>query len=307
MTITEIGPGQSARITVQAMSGGGATIRVDVDAVDAEPTPEPRGPFYIGMDGYAGTEAQQIIAQFSGLQAMRDFGVKRSGESLPSLTAHGTGQLRDMPRTVRPHCSFKQWDEARVKSWLDTMPAVGDPLAFPEYDMTYHHEPHGDYPEPWPSTYRTRGARLAQIIAAHPNGSRIRHNGPVVTRWWLVESNGNPLDWWYPGANAYGLDAYEDKPLDGGRAWTSEELFGPALDKLYGVLTPDVDIWVPEFGRQYAKGQQRADMIAADLEYLRTQHPRVRSACYYNHQAGGVYSFAYDSPEASAYRAALAA
>lgn len=308
MTVTNIAsvtlePGQTAQINVD-----GSNVSLQVTSPDPVTAPEP---FYIGMEGYAGPETVAIADAYPGLRAMRDFGVKLNGESLPSLTPHGytasANQIRDMPKSCRPHLSFKQWDEARISGWLDTMPTdPASPLYWPEYDFTYHHEPHGDYPDPWPATYRTRGARLAQIVRAHANSARIRYIGPIITRWWLVESNGDPLQWWHDGANAYGYDVYEDKSVDGGRSWTPEELFAPGLDRLYAALPADATILIPEWGRQYKKGQERADRIAADLDYLRTQHPRVRTACYYNHAGGGVYSFAHDSVEADAFRSRLA-
>lgn len=304
-----IPPGASIRVELTPTT---YSITITQPEPVVEPEPAARQPFLVGMEGYAGAETVAIGQAYPGLRAMRDFGVKLGTDSLPSLTPHGStqaSQIRDMPSSCRPHMSFKQWDEARIRQWLDTMPMGPSYLDYwPEYDITYHHEPHGDYPDPWPSTYRTRGARLAQIIRAHPNSGRIRFIGPVVTRWWLLEGTapGNPLDWWHEGANAYGLDCYEDKPRDGGRAWTPEELFAPALEKLYAALPEDVTILVPEWGRQYEKGQKRADMIAADLDYLRTQHPRVFTACYYNHEGGGVYSFSSTSPEAAAFRSRLA-
>lgn len=239
------------------------------------------------MDAPWRAEFEQMVAAYP-LNYIREFGTKLNGESLPSLSAHNADKLAAIPRTARPHVSWKQWNVDRQREWLDTMPP---PTVFAEYDSTYWHEPHGDIA---PTLYRSRAEQWAEMLASHPNGSRVT-NGPIVTRWWLINKNGNPLDWWHDGANRYGVDVYE--PENETRVFSSEELFGPPLDKIYRAVPDDVDILIPEYGRHNGAGKQRAEMLASDIAYLRSQHPRVKAIAYFNSSKFPELQFAPDSPE----------
>lgn len=240
------------------------------------------------MTGYPGPETAEIIANYP-VETMRDFGVKVGAESLPSLTPHRTGKLSVMPLTCRPHVSWKQWDESRQRTWLDTMPRDN---YYREFDSSYWHEPMGDIA---PSTYRDRAVKWLEMLATHPNGNRVQ-TGPIVTRYWLVEKKGNPLDWWYDGADFYGVDIYEDLP-NRTDVVPSADLFGPALDKIYAAIPDNVDIVIPEYGRKHGVGIARATALAADIKYLRENHPRVRAIDYFNLKAYPEFYFSPDSPE----------
>ncbi|MER5608195.1 hypothetical protein AB0F93_00290 [Micromonospora tulbaghiae] len=296
---TALLPGQSARVDMKALSDGGATVEVTL--IEAEPPKLP--PLLIGIEGPNGGETQKQAVGFPDMCGARDFGVKRSGESQPSLTAHGTGKLKDLPATCEPWCSFKHTDIERVKPWLDTMPPVEKSYA--SYKLTYHHEPHGDAGMT-PALYRPRLARLVQIVDGHPNRHRITGVGPIVTGYWIREKKGNPLDWWVPGASVYGVDIYD--PPDADHNWSPAEMFDPVLDRLYETLPEDVEICIPEYGRHFVTGQRRADQFVADLEYLASEHPRVTRLNFYcNPVDHPQFYFPATSPEADVARRWMAA
>lgn len=270
---------------------------------EPDPPVPARQPLLAGMEGPAGTQTERIIASYP-VQYMREFGVKRTGESLPSLPGWTASKLAVMPPTCRPHVSWKWWDPTRQEAWLDARPMTpGAPGHWEELDTTYYHEPHGDID---PALWRSRASAWANMVRNHPNGAGIT-TGPVVTRYWLQEGNGDPLAFWVPEADFYGIDFYEPVSYQGvtlTTPWTSEQLFAPALDKVYAALPDGVDILIPEMGRRVGPGQLRADMLASDLEYLRTQHPRVRVVSYFNSSLFPEFAFAGSnaatSPDAGA-------
>lgn len=281
-THTEIlGPGDNFALTANRTEDGGQEVTLHV--LTPEPEPPARGPLLIGMEGPVGKETEGILSGFPGLQYMREFGSKVGTDTLPSLPSWTGGKLKVMPSTCRPHVSWKQWDVARQRAWLDARPMQpGATLPdgyWPELDSTYWHEPHGDID---PALYRQRGEAWASMLDQHPNGQGIT-NGPIVTRYWLCDprgAKGNPADWWYDGADTYGIDVYE--PDNRTTPMSSEELFGPALEKVYAVVPDHVEILIPEYGRRVGPGQMRADMIWEDYLYLLEQHPRVRVFSAFN-------------------------
>lgn len=282
---------------------------------EPEPVVPPRQPLLVGIEGPAGQETSRLLSGFPGVQAMREFGVKRAGESLPSLPGWTASKLATMPATCRPHVSWKYWDEARQKAWLDARPTMIGPGYWPELDTTYHHEPHGDAGMT-PAIYRPRGTAWAGMLRDHPNGAGIQ-NGPIVTRYWIM-GGGNPADWWYDGATFYGVDTYEPEAKAGQPTtpFTPEELWDPVLEKVYAAIPDGVDILVPEMGRRYGAGQARADALWADVEHLYRNHPRVRVVSYFNSSAFPEFAFAGTSaatvtdggastPEGQAWKAAM--
>lgn len=284
-------PGQVITLQVETTPDGNGTIRLEMGDIP-QPAAEPRQPLLVGIEGPAGSETTKIIAGFPGVQAMREFGTKRTGETLPSLPGWTASKLAVMPATCRPHVSWKYWDVARQAAWLDARPMSGAaPMPngyWPELDTTYYHEGHGDID---PALYRQRGSAWADQLRTHPNGGGIQ-NGPIVTRYWLM-NGGSVLDWWYDGATFYGVDVYEPEvPASMARPLTPEELWGPVLDKVYAAIPDGVDILVPEMGRRYGAGQARADALWADLDYLAQWHPRVRTVAYFNSSAFPEFAFA---------------
>lgn len=304
-------PGQVVTLQVETTPDGSGTIRLEMGDIP-QPAAEPRQPLLVGIEGPAGAESQRIISGFPAVQAMREFGVKRAGETLPSLPGWTSSKLAYMPATCRPHISWKFWDTARQAAWLDARPEVAGPGYWPELDTTYYHEGHGDID---PALYRQRGSVWAGMLRDHAKGQGIQ-NGPVVTRYWLCDpsKNGDPLDWWYDGATFYGVDVYE--PEGRTTPMAPADLYGPPLEKVYAAIPDGVDILVPECGRRTSPGQARADALWADVEYLVTQHPRVRVVSYFNSSAFPEYAFAGTSaatvtdggtstPEGKAWKAAM--
>lgn len=215
----------------------------------------------VGMEGPNGQPTRDIITTYSP-RYMRDFGVKLNGESLTSLTPHGTGKLADMPATTIPHVSWKT-DVSRLSAWLDG-------LDRPIY-LTWYHEPMGDVT---PADYRAAASQIQTIIDRHPNGHYVIGHGPIVTRWWLDEGKGNPLDWWYPGATFYGIDWYEPTTT-----YKGAPNMTIALDRVRAAL-PGVRILLPEYGLLVG-GTDRAGAIHRDMDFFRAQ-PDVDAVAYWN-------------------------
>lgn len=213
-----------------------------------------------GATALPGRATDETVAAFGPvLKYMRDFG--RDGpddDRLPELPPHGAGKWLQKPAGCVLHVSWKD-DVEELATWLDGLAE--------DIWLTVWHEPHGDVD---PAQYRTTGAQAAQIIAAHPNGHHVVRLGPVVTRYWLVSKGGDPLDWWFPGANLYGVDVYNDSK----QAYRdSEDLFGAALAKVRTAL-PGVEICIPEFGLALIPpddGTERARKLREHATYLRAQ------------------------------------
>lgn len=257
INVTEIGAGRRANLTVDAKPGGGAILTLDVTE-PAQPEP-PAPPFRLGMEGPNGQPTRDIVAQYAP-RYMRDFGAKINGESLPSLTDHGTGKLADMPLTCIPHVSWKT-DVMRLGPWLDG-------LTRPVY-LTWYHEPMGDVS---PATYRNTASKITTILAGHPNAHLVLGHGPIITRYWLDEGKGDPMDWWYPGANIYGIDWYEPNT-----SYKGAPALRAALDKVRTAL-PGVRVLVPEYG--LFPGAGRADAIERDVQWFRAEG--IEAVAYWN-------------------------
>lgn len=262
-----------------------------------EPPPPPRQRLLVGIEGPAGAETSRIISGFPNVQYMREFGTKRTGETLPSLPGWTTSKLAVMPADCRPHISWKFWDTARQAAWLDARPLFGSPGYWPELDTTYFHEGHGDID---PALYRQRGSAWAAMVAAHPKGAGIE-SGPIVTRYWLM-NGGRVEDFLYDGATFYGVDVYEPEVKAGVTPYVMSpaELWDPVLEKVYAAIPDGMDVLIPEMGRRYGAGQQRADALWADVEHLVTQHPRVRAVAYFNSSAFPEFAFAGTSAATAA-------
>ncbi|WFE41967.1 hypothetical protein [Micromonospora sp. WMMD998] len=244
----------------------------------------------VGMEALNGEPTRRIVADFPNLRYMRDFGVKRSGEPLPSLTAHGAGKFADMPGNCVAHVSWKT-DVERLGPWLDG-------LARPVY-LTWYHEPMGDVV---PAAYRSTAARVSQIVAAHRNRRWVLGHGPIVTRYWLDEGGGNPTDWGYPGMTHYGVDCYSQ---DRASYWPASRMFGVALGKVRAAY-PGVRLWVPEYGRVRTTadntGAGRAQAVRSDMAWLTAQSD-VDAVGYYNNAVDfPQYAITAASPEGQAWR-----
>lgn len=220
----------------------------------------------------------QLVKDYPGIKYMRDFGV---GRPLPRLSEMNESKFITADKNTVMHVSWKSDVEA-LKPWLDR-------LTRPVY-ITWYHEPMGDVK---PSTYRVNGERVANIIRAHKNRHLVLGNGPIVTRYWLDEGNGNPDDWAYPGMTFYGVDCYSPKLL-------LPEVMFKCFKK---VEKYNVDILVPEWGIEGNAGESRAAYMLAQGSYL-LSHPRVKAFSYWNNW--DQYRFASNSPEADAMRKLLA-
>jgi hypothetical protein len=139
----------------------------------------------------------------------------------------------------------------------------------PRY-FTHHHEP---APEKSPATYRADAARMAEILATHPDAGNVLGNGPNLTRWQIanapVAERIDPADYWYTGATFFSADTYNPSTS---RYWTPEEMFQPIADAARGFGVP----WMaPEWGGKRlasdTTGEGRAAWIRDCLAYLAEQ------------------------------------
>lgn len=286
-----LAPGSSYRLSVDPTPDGSLALDLEITQPDPEPAPET---LLVGMEGATGAPTQTIVTEYAPW-TMRDFGTKYNGESLPSLTAHGTGKLGMMPPECIPHVSWKA-DVNRLTAWLDG-------LTRPVF-LTWYHEPMGDVT---PLTYRTTAAKIAGMLAAHPNGFNVLGHGPILTRYWLDEGNGNPLDYWYDGATFFGIDWYEPTTT-----YKGAPAMPAALDKVRAVTPPGTRILVPEYGLLVG-GAGRAAAIKRDVEFFRAQ-PDVDAVSYWNNSVldanypGGVrdYRLTLGSAESAEWKAQTA-
>jgi len=216
-----------------------------------------------GATAMPGAATADTVAAFGpALRYMRDFG--RDGpddDALPELPPHGAGKWLAKPRGCLLHVSWKD-DVEELTGWLDGLAE--------DIWLTVWHEPHGDVA---PAVYRATGERAAQIIAAHPNGHHVVRLGPAVTRYWLAQKRGNPLDWWFAGANTYFIDVYADGPDDRVGYRPGAQLIGEALAPIRAAL-PGVDIGLSEYGLRLIgddTGPGRAAAMVEHAGYLRAQ------------------------------------
>lgn len=222
----------------------------------------------IGVTALPGSATTASVAAFPQAQYMRDFGKDGpDSDRLPELPAHGQGKWLQKPPGCLLHVSWKD-DVDELRTWLDGL--------YQDCWLTVWHENHGDAGQS-PPLYRANGRRAVEIIRSHPNGHFVRRNGPVVTYWWLIRKNGNPLDYWYEGADLYGLDAYNPEQ---DRYLSSAELLGAPMDRIRAAL-PGVEICVPELGLALIAGDTgpgRAAAMRAHADFLRAQPDVVAGA-----------------------------
>lgn len=290
MDLSQLQP-RTVNVTVQVDHPGCRPATVAVPVVL-------RPPMLVGLSTTAGALTRQSALDFPNIGYFRDFGNDGDDpDRLPELTPHGTGKPVDLPNAVAHH-SWKD-DVEQLGGWLNG-------IRRPSY-LTWWHEPPGDVTS---LAYRATGARVSQIIDAHPNRRWVLGHGPIVPRFWLDEKGGDPLDWAYPGMTHYGIDCY-------GRDTTAyrpaSRLFGAAFNKVRAAA-PGVRLLVPEYGRTRVSadttGVGRAAAIREDLGWLR-QQPDVDAVAYWSNtvrEKDGTlidYRIAADSPEAAALREAM--
>ncbi|WP_053065547.1 hypothetical protein [Micromonospora sp. RV43] len=223
----------------------------------------------VGMSTAPGKPTEKMLGTYPRVRYMRDFGTDGAdADRLPELPAHGAGKMA-APADCIVHVSWKD-DVEQLTGWLNG-------LTRPVY-LTWYHEPMGDVP---PATYRTKAARVSQIVASHRNRRLVLGHGPIVTRYWLDEGRGNPTDWWYPGATHYGIDCYS---RDTAAYWGPDRMFGVAFGKVRKAL-PKARLLVPEYGLVRTTtditGAGRAKAIREHIAWLR-QQPDVDAVAYWN-------------------------
>lgn len=214
-----------------------------------------------GVTALPGAATTASVSAFPAAAYMRDFGKDGPDtDVLPELPAHGTGKWLQKPPGCLLHVSWKD-DVDELATWLDGL--------YEDIWLTVWHENHGDAGQS-PTLYRATARRAVGIIATHPNGHFVRRIGPVVTYWWLIRKGGDPLDYWFEGANLYGLDAYNPET---DRYLSPAELLGRPMDRIRAAI-PGVEICVPELGLALIDGDTgtgRAAAMRAHADYLDAQ------------------------------------
>lgn len=246
----------------------------------------------VGMDAPKGTAWTQAVSDFPKVAYTRDYGTDGADtDTLPELTAVGTGKFTDLPAGAIMHVSWKD-DVEQLSTWLST---VNQPIY-----LTWYHEPMGDL---LPADYRTTGARVTQIVNAHPNKARVLGHGPIVTRYWLDEGGGDPADWGYTGMTHYGIDCYMNVPT-ASVYYDTTKMFTTVFNKVRTAF-PGVRLLVPEYGvakiNSDSDGSGRATAIRSHIRYLRTL-TYVDAVAYYNNAAQfPQYAITASSPEGQAW------
>jgi hypothetical protein len=260
-----LGPDDTFTVQVDPSPGGNRSLTLTVSTPDA-PQPEPEPPaetLRVGVEvDTFGDSTAALLARYTP-RFLREYGFKRTGESLPSLSPHSSSRFTGVPQDVALHQSWKT-DVNRLAEHLTT-------ATRPAYYTWWHEPMDGDVT---PANYRATAAKIAPIVAASGKSNLVLGHGPCLTAWWLVEKNGNPLDYWYDGANVFSLDLYGFPPYPSALA-----LVKPALDKIRSAL-PGVRIIVSEYGLKVG-GTGRAAAIKDHVDYLRAQ-PDVDAVAYWD-------------------------
>jgi len=201
-----------------------------------------------------------------------------------ALPRHDGLKLTSLPPSCIPHVSWKTWDEAALVTWLAD-------VRRPMY-LTYHHEPMGDID---PGLYVERAARAAELAKAQP---LILGTGPILTRYWLEQGNGNPDIWRFAGQTFWGIDCYA---LAGSlRYVTPEEMFGAAV---FLGRRDSLPVLIPEWGIERlagdTAGQLRAQSLRDSIRYLRDS--QVAAVGYWNIDAARRHRLQGD-PERATYQ-----
>ena len=246
----------------------------------------------VGMDAPKGAAWTQTVADFPKITYTRDFGTDGADtDTLPELSAVGTGKFTDLPPGAVMHVSWKD-DVEQLSSWLSTVNQY--------VYITWYHEPMGDV---LPADYRTTGARVTQIINGHAKKNWVLGHGPIVTRYWLDEGNGNPADWGYAGMTHYGIDCYQNSPTDTAY-YSTMKMFTTVFNKVRAAF-PGVRLWVPEYGiakiNSDSSGTGRAAAIRSHVRYLRTLTDVDAVAYYSNAAQFPQYAITASSPEGQAW------
>ena len=245
-------------------------------------------PLLVGMDAPNGSAWTQAVADYPGVAYTRDFGTGTP----TNLTPVGTGKWTALPANAIMHASWKG-DVNQLSAWLNT-------VTRPIY-LTWYHEPMGDVV---PATYRATATQMAGIIDAHAKKHLVLGHGPIATRYWLDENNGNPTDWGYPGMTHYGIDCYQNTPT-AASYYDNAKMFTTVFNKVRTAY-PGVRILVPEYGiaklNTDTTGAGRAAAIRGHIQYLRTLS-YVDAVAYFNNAVQfPQYAITPTSPEGQAWK-----
>lgn len=242
------------------------SVTLDIDVVEVPTT-------LVGMSAPNGAQTQRIVDEFPGLAYFSDYGKDIDRDGLTDLTAPATGKLADVPLTAVAHMSWKG-TVAQLGAWM----SVADPRR--QYVINWYREPMDRVN---PEAYRAAGTVVASTIDSHRDKAMILGNGPILTRYWLDERNGDPAVWAYPGATMPGIDCYMNRP-DDSAYWGGDKMFGVALDKMRNAF-PGATFTIPEYGivrlTRDTTGSGRAEALLSHWEWLQEQ-PDVAAWAYWN-------------------------
>lgn len=220
---------------------------------------EPASPLLLGMTAQPG-DTVLTFSTFAHIGYFRDFGKDGSDpDTLPELTAHGTGKLAQAPAGCVAHVSWKDDVEA-LGPWLAAAPDDR------RYFLTWHHEPMGDVT---PAAYRSNAGKIPQILAGHPKAHLVLGHGPVVTRYWLEQAGNDAADWAYPGMTFFAGDCYNGSTSTYRNA---TQMFGSTATAARRFNVP----WlVPEYGIERitsdTTGSGRAQIMRDHIAWARSQ------------------------------------
>lgn len=278
--------------------------------------------FRLGMTAPPGTAAgqwQDVLTTFPNIRVTRDFGKDNiyqlngayDADTRTEWSKYGTGKWVGSPTYMMIHLSVKDDVTEFLDQWFASFPATL-PADFPGVYLSPWHEPEDDVRAgtiTW-AWFRQQGTALANYVASHPRGAQIvKGNGPILTRWDLIDLNNDPTNAGYTGMTHFFFDTYQSN--------TSQSTYdSPALmidnpaNKILAKY-PGIKLGIPEWG--FAKitsdttGTARAAAIEAFVNRCK-QRGDIEYAAYFN-DTGSIpgVPFTPDSPEGIKYKALLAA
>jgi beta-mannanase len=197
--------------------------------------------------------------------------------------------------------------DGEIDRWAAELRSFGIPIVLrPLHDFNTSTYPWGirvgeNRPEHFAPAWRHLVRRFrragANNVRFELSLTRLGSNGSTVVEAVSQELPETPIFW--PGdgfVDIVGFDVYNRPPDDSHRWQWFDELFSPSYEA--ATSWTDKPIWIQELSST-GIGGDKAAWIEDAFGALRTRYPRVTSVTWFNHSAGGIDDWEFDStPEA---------